>query len=393
MKRKIIGLLVVALFMLVTIAGCTQAPASEAPASAPASEAQAPASEPAQAPASEPAQAPASEPASAPASEPASAAPASAAPAVDMSGAKIKISFAHGFPEKDPRGATYKWFAEEVFKRTNGEVGIMVAPSESLVKNNEAFRAMMTGSCDMEALSSTFASTEAKEFAPLDIPGALDPEKLRATHEAIKPVLEKIFAKYKMHYLYTSDEGRTTFYVSKKKAITVKKPEDLKGLIIRDHGVWVGKSIKAWGGSPMTVPPSDVSVAFERGTVDAGYTGWPFVNAFKLYESAPNVTMVGFQNMFSMIAITDTAWNKLSPEQQKIVQEVGEESIEYNIDLTKKNYAMFEKNVADAGGSIYIMTDEEKAVFNDLLEPVRKEAEAAGGDLSKELAEALKSVK
>lgn len=305
----------------------------------------------------------------------------------------VEMRMSHAFPEKDMRAQAYQFWADEVNKRTNGAVKIKVYPSESLFKNPEIFKAMVQKSVEIGVIPSTFASTEAKELAPLDVAGLFDPKKIREVNTAITPVMQKIMAKYGLRYLWPTDEGETIIYLNKKNAREIHDPSDLKGLRIRDHGLWIGKTIKAWGGTPMTVPPSDVSVAFDRGTVDGGYTGWPFVMAFKLLEQAPNVTWIGYQNMWQFVAITEEAWGKLTPDQQKIMAEAGKDAMEHNIKLTEEARNNFEKLVTEKGGKIYRPTPEEMAKFKQALTPLHDEVAQYSGPMGKELMDALRSVK
>lgn len=305
----------------------------------------------------------------------------------------VEFKMSHPFPEKDMRAKAYQFWADEVAKRTNGTVKIKVFPSESLVKNPEIFKAMMQNTVEIGVLPSTFISNEAKEFAPLDVAGLFDPNKVKEVDAAIAPVMQKALAKYNLRYLWPTAEGETILYMSKKTGKTIHNPEDLKGLRIRDHGLWIGKTIKAWGGSPMTVPPSDVSVAFDRGTVDGGYTGWPFVMAFKLYEQAPHVTWIGFQNMWEFMAITEDAWKKLSPEQQKVMVEAGKDALELNLKLTSEAKANFLKAVEGAGGKIYTPTAAEMDKFKQALKPLQDEVAQHSGPIGQELMGALRTVK
>ncbi|MCX8022766.1 MAG: TRAP transporter substrate-binding protein [Syntrophorhabdaceae bacterium] len=303
----------------------------------------------------------------------------------------IEMRLTHALPEADMRGRAFKFWADEVYKRTKGAVKVTVYPSESLFKTPEFFKAMVQKSVELAHLPSTFISTEVKEVAPLDVPGFIDPDKLVKVDEAIKPVMQKIFNKYDIRYIFASHEGDTTFYMRKNKII--HSPSDLKGQRIRAHGYWVGKAISAWGGTPAFIPPADVSVAFERGTVDGGYTGWPFVMAFKLFEQAPYITWVGYQNMWAFIAITGDAWRKLTPEQQRIMDEVGVEAMKLNIKLLNETRDKFKGMIKQRGGEIYNLTAKEKASFETALKPLYAELGTYSGEYGKELMGILEKIK
>ena len=307
--------------------------------------------------------------------------------------ATVKLNFNHAFTEQDARGKSYQFFADKCRELSNGSIDITVYPSEGLVKNQEALKAVMTKTVDIAATPSSLNSNEAKALAPLDVPGQYEPRQWRKTNDAIKGVMDEILAEYNQKYLFATDEGDTVIYLNEKKKRDVHSAADLKGLKLRDHGTWIGKTISAWGASPMTVVPADVAVAFERGTVDGGYTGWPFVMGYKLYESAPYVSKLGLSNStWQYVAINMDSWNSLSDNQKKIMEEAAELTMDYNESLMDDYYKDFEAAIKEAGGTIYECTDEEKAAFMKSTEGLLDEVREYSGELGSKLMDTLAAV-
>lgn len=305
----------------------------------------------------------------------------------------VKLNFNHAFTEQDARGKTYQFFADKCRELSNGSIDITVYPSEGLVKNQEALKAVMTKTVDMASTPTSLNSNEAKALAPMDVPGQYEPRQWRKTNEAIKGVMDEILAEYNQKYLFATDEGDTIVYLNKKNKKDIHKATDLKGLRIRDHGTWVGKTISAWGGSPMTVVPADVAVAFDRGTVDGGYTGWPFVMSFKLYESAPYVSNLGLSNStWLYVSINNDSWNSLSDNQKKIMEEAADLAMDYNESIMDDYYKEFEAAVKKAGGTIYNCTEEEKAAFMKDTEGLLKEVREFSGELGAKLMDTMAEV-
>ncbi|MBR0599108.1 TRAP transporter substrate-binding protein [Sinanaerobacter chloroacetimidivorans] len=308
-------------------------------------------------------------------------------------GEVVAMTFNHAFTEQDSRGKTYQFFADKVKELSDGTIDIQVYPTEGLVKNQEALKAVMTNTVDMAACPTSLNSNEAKALAPLDVPGLFNPRKWREANEAITPIMNEILAEYKQRYLFATDEGETIFYINNKNAREVHSPADIKGLRIRDHGMWIGKTLEAWGASPMTVVPADVAVAFDRGTVDGGYTGWPFVYNFKLFESAPNISVLGLSNStWQYVSISDAAWQKLSKEQQEIMLEAAELAMDYNEGLMEDYEASFYEAVESVGGTVYRCTDEERAVFMEASKGLYEEVAAYSGEKGVKLMETLRAL-
>lgn len=309
------------------------------------------------------------------------------------SGEVIKMTFNHAFTEQDSRGKTYQFFADKVEELSNGTIDIEVYGTEGLVKNQEALKAVMTNTVDMAACPTSLNSNEAKALAPMDVPGLFNPRKWREANTAITPIMNEILAEYRQHYLFATDEGDTIFYLNNKNAKQIHSPSDLKGLRIRDHGLWIGKTLEAWGASPMTVVPADVAVAFDRGTVDGGYTGWPFVFNFKLYESAPNVSVLGLSNStWQYVSISDVTWQKLSDEQKQVMLDAAELAMDYNASLMEQYEADFYAEIERVGGTVYRCTDEERAVFKEATQGLIQEVKEYSGPLGTKLMDTLQAL-
>jgi TRAP-type C4-dicarboxylate transport system substrate-binding protein len=101
----------------------------------------------------------------------------------------------------------------------------------------------------------------------------------------------------------------------------VKKP-DFTGLKIRVTPIYRAM-VEKLGGTAITSPPSEVYTMMERGTVD-GY-GWPVRGLFDF--SWQKVTKYrldpGFYNGDIGYMVNLTVWNRLTPAQRKILEDVS----------------------------------------------------------------------
>ena len=70
----------------------------------------------------------------------------------------VKLNFNHAFTEQDARGKTYQFFADKCRELSNGTIDITVYPSEGLVKNQEALKAVMTKTVDMASTPTSLNS-------------------------------------------------------------------------------------------------------------------------------------------------------------------------------------------------------------------------------------------
>ena len=140
----------------------------------------------------------------------------------------------------------------------------------------------------------------------------------------------------------------------------------------------------------MTVMPADLAVALERGTVDGGFTGWPFIYQCRGTDSAPYVTYTGIScSGWAPLTINLNTWNSLSDGQRAIMEEAAAIAVENSNKYLAEYQKEFEQSIADLGGTFYEMTAEETQVFVDATKPLIDEARASSGELGNKLIDAL----
>ncbi|MBE6032864.1 MAG: hypothetical protein E7224_06690, partial [Clostridiales bacterium] len=273
---------------------------------------------------------------------------------------------------------------------SDGNINITVFPNATLATSQDALKATGNGSADMACGNLSFNVSEVPALAPLDIHGIYDPNHFWETYELVKPTLDEILAGVNAKTLIMFDEGESIFYLNEKNKKDVHSPADIAGLRLRDHGLWIGKSIASWGASPMTVMPADLAVALERGTVDGGFTGWPFIYQCRGTDSAPYVTYTGIScSGWAPLTINLDKWNSLTPAQQAIMEEAAAIATENSNKYLEEYNVEFEQSIADLGGTIYHMTPEETQVFVDATKPLIDEARESSGELGNKLIDAL----
>jgi TRAP-type C4-dicarboxylate transport system substrate-binding protein len=116
--------------------------------------------------------------------------------------------------------------------------------------------------------------------------------------------------------------GGTPYHLWTKKPI--QKLDDFKGLKLRGTPTYI-PLIEGVGSSPVVVPASDIYAALERGVVD-GFA-WPRMGVAeqKLYEVTCCVVDPGFWTVRTVLLMNVNSWNKLTPEQQKLLDETVQE--------------------------------------------------------------------
>ncbi len=307
-------------------------------------------------------------------------------------GKPVSLNLGHPYTTEDYRGAAFEFFAEKCAELSDGNITITTFPSQTLVTSQDSVKSVATGVADLGCGALSFSVSEVPALLGLDVSGIYDPAYFQETYAAIKPVLDEILATQNQISLFMPDETNTVFYLNAKNAKEVHSPADIKGLRLRDHGTWIGKSITNWSASPMTVMPADLGVALERGTVDGGYTGWGFAATYRCHEIAPYITYTELsKSCWAPLTMNLDKWNSLTAAQQEIIMEAAALASEECDRLLEEDWAKFQAEVEELGGYIYYLTAEENQAFVDANAPLIDEARAATDELGNQLIDALLS--
>lgn len=173
----------------------------------------------------------------------------------------------------------------------------------------------------------------------------------------------------------------------------VRAPADVAGMKIRVPSRNAGLVIEAWGGSPVSMPVSEIYNALQTGVIDAAMIDGTATMAFKLGEVA-NFLTVGMDTTISpfFIIMNRDAFDGLSAEHQAAVLKVGQD-----ISVTGNQVQMAEaaKGIAAFGATegkeLITLTPEEAAAFNTLSAPVVAAVVAETGGSAQAVVDALKA--
>lgn len=308
-------------------------------------------------------------------------------PAVAAGPTVLKIS--HQFPANtDFRDQLARKFATEVEKRTNGALKFQIYPGSSLYKAGQQFDAMANGSLDMSVY-----------------PLAYSAGKLPAANITLMPALIR---NYKQAYAwedapigkwlekYLEDHGVVIIswvwqaggVASRDKAILV--PADVKGLKVRGAGKMIDLMLQGAGGALASFPSNESYNAMQSGVVDAIWTSSASLMSFRLSEVSKFVTTAQdhtFWYMFEPLLMSKAAYDKLTPEQQKIVKEVGHSLQKFSLEACLKDDAKLADVYRKSGDKVLTMNEEQ---FNQWKAVAEKSAYKNFADHVKDGANILK---
>jgi len=219
---------------------------------------------------------------------------------------------------------TQAWtaFAEDVDKRTNGQLAIKVYPLSVLGFNMRntlpALRDNIVPIAEFVSSISEGLLPELKELSIFYLFGS--PENEAKAYAAIRPEIEKIILdKFKVKVLATCIGASTEMFLGKE----VNTLDDMKGLKIRTMGSAMGRQAKMLGLVPTAINSKEVSVALDRGMVDGMYTSVQGFNNGKFYQFLKVTNMVNQSYVKIFVGVNASAFDGLPENIQKALVASG----------------------------------------------------------------------
>ncbi len=271
----------------------------------------------------------------------------------------ITLKMAHQWPqnEEDYVIATGVKFAQEVERRSNGQIKIQTFPAESLVKAGATHTALRNGTVDLSIYPYIYLVGAIPEMNLMALPG------LWKTHdEAFKyhstPTWNKLEAKLNAYGIKTLCWIQIATGIASSKKF-IRLPSDLAGQKMRMSGKYSELVMQKAGASAATMPSSELYNAMQLGLVDGIITSSSSFAAYRLYEVVKYYVAPGQYSLYytpEPIAISMKTWNKLSPEHQKILMEVGKSLEQFALDGAKAEDARVTKLFAEKGAKMQHFT-------------------------------------
>ena len=148
--------------------------------------------------------------------------------------------------------------------------------------------------------------------------------------------------------------------------------EDLKGLKLRTPGGHQTNYVKTLGAEPIFMPPGDVYMAIETGTIDGIVTCPPVILAFKLHEVVKHGVVTTFGCVSEGMVMNMNTWNKLPEDQKKIVNELGTNPFRTSGGLTRSEYPKLIEEITKGGVKMIELAKEEAQRWHGQFQEVTR---------------------
>lgn len=287
---------------------------------------------------------------------------------------KLKIS--HFLPPiHQMHGALTGW-AKELETKSGGKLTVEVFPSGQMGPPPRQFDLARTGVADISFL---FTSLNPGRFPLTEVlrapflfskPGKLgDPissAEASAISTTVVPDLAREYPGVKVLYLITATGGGLFFGKA-----TVRKPADMRGLRIRHNGKIIAEQIAAWGGTPVSIAPAEITNALSKGTIDGAAFNFEAARAFRFGGVTKKVTALRWTTGTFAVVMNRRVYRSLSPELRKLIDDTTGPDRARSIGATYDTAeAAGRKYMVDAGTEIIKLTPAEVRAFDTAIKGV-----------------------
>lgn len=280
---------------------------------------------------------------------------------------QYKLTYNVAFPKGDPEDVvsiSTERFAEEIYKRTNGQVQIDVFYSSQLAPVDQILTALEKGSIDMAYSLPEYYG----EVAPTGFYGSLpflgkdiDEFISLLREKGIADIMNEEFEEHGAKILLYATPGEYGF-LSKKPIRTV---EDMKGLTARaGNSLWT-PWYEAMGTAPANIPSTDIYQALQLGTVDAVASSLNTIDYYNYHEVVTSITAGLRVSALSAGFISMKTWESLPKDIQQIFLEVAAEIEQQNIAFYRKNVGVPAQFAKEKGIDVYVIEGE---AYDDFVE-------------------------
>lgn len=290
-------------------------------------------------------------------------------------------------PNRGVRSLAVNYIAEQIKERTKGELVVEQNWGGALFKTSAALESLGVGVADMGVVIGAYS---ASEFPELQMAGLqLKPAhpwvmmqamyELFETNEHIKKRLDE------MNIVYIGSFSLTPGLVACS-GKGIRSLDDVPGKKFAHTGSTTD-IFGELGGNLVAMPIYEVYQGMETGLVECSVTYAYYAVASKLNELVDTITDMKFSSLASLATVMNKdTFESLTPEQQKIIKEIGRDTMDfYGQKLAGADAkAMKALTTGDKKAEIVTLTDEEMARISSLVAPSiekwKKDVAAVGGD-------------
>jgi tripartite ATP-independent transporter DctP family solute receptor len=257
-------------------------------------------------------------------------------------------------------------FAEAVAKRSNGAVVVSVFPDNQLGSPPEQLEQNIMGAIDMSVPTQGALDKYSKKFAVVMLPFIF-----RDAQHAYK-VLDGPFLQWaapdldKQGLIFLSN-WEWGFRNLTNSVRPINAPDDVKGLKVRTPPeIQLQAAMEALGGNVTKIAFPELFLALKQNVIDAQENPLSVIFHNKFYEAQKHLALTNHVYNSWVHVMSKKTWEKLSPEQQKIVKEESKTAGDWMRAEIQKNESNLVSQLKEKG---MLVTTPKQADFKAKMQP------------------------
>ena len=265
------------------------------------------------------------------------------------------------------------FMAEEIAKRSDGAIEIKVFDAGQLGKDPAVIGEMGLGTIDLMISSTNNAVKQVPEYQVFSMPylfaGFDDLMDRVGPGTPAEAYFQQAYDDHSLNMRLLALGGSGTRNLSNAKG-PVNALADISGFKMRTPpSPMISKTWAELGTLPVTVAWGELYAAVQTGVAEALESSIPGYTGSKLYEVAPYLALTGHTIQVNHVSMSQRAWDKLTPDQQKMFLEVAAEASVLGIEMARKYETDLVKTLQSEHG--VTVTNPDVAEFKAALGPLQ----------------------
>lgn len=277
------------------------------------------------------------------------------------------LKLAHGLDVNHPVHKAMEYMAKRVAEKSDGKFEIEIYPSQQLGTERQCLELLQIGSLGMTKVSAAVMENFAPNIQVFSLPYIF--RDRQHNYDVLDGEIGKDLLiqseKYWLRGLTYFDAGYRSFYSK----TPIRTPADLKNKKIRvQESITAMNLVRSLGAAPTPISWGELYTALQQGVVDGAENNSPSFYTSRHYEVCKYYTLNEHTAVPDILVIGTVAWNRLSEQEQKWLQEAADEAKIYERKLWQEAEEEALKAVVAAGVEIIrpdksLFAAETKSIF------------------------------
>lgn len=289
----------------------------------------------------------------------------------------LRLTYSVFFPPTHAQAELAKEWAEEVERRSEGRVKVVVFAGGALTKADQCYQGVVDGVSDIGMSAFAYTRGRFPLMEAFDLPLGY-PDGVAATR-----IANSVVAKFRpvelgdteLMYVHAHGPG---ILASKKR---VGQLGDMKGLKVRATG-FCTKVVESLGGAPVSMPQGETYEALQKGVVDATFCPIETLKGWKQGEVVSHVVesqCIGYTTVF-FVTMNRERWESLPGDVQEVIRSVNSEWIARHGEAWNRADSEGREYVQELGRELVELSAAEQDEWKRCVAPLIEEYQERAGE-------------